>query len=457
MVQAINIGQTLQPMQVPQQNVAATILAGEQVKQQRQGLAQSQQGLDLRQQAAGVATQRLNLDQLKLIQDQQTRQREAAISQMQTLQSIQGAVIPGDINSFNRAVDNVTSLFGEDIAKGIRDKFPSGMMNEGEIKQSQATLRGMIGKLEATPTPGAGQFTLGDQRFTAEGEEIARAVPEPGDVFGEPYLDESGNLMQKNTSTGKINRIAAPPKGMVIESDGAGGFTMRTGVPTTGTTGMQRKTATDIEGELLTATKGLSRLTQIENKFNEDFLQVPNKFNFELDALKAKFKGGKTLTKDEKQGLTEFTSFRQEALSNLNLYIKEITGAQMSNAEADRLKAAMPDPGKPGLVNILTGDSDIEFKSKMDSVAQQLRLSAARLNYIRNNGFTITRNKDGDAVRFADGNNNNIEISSMPRIMAEREAEIIQSLRAKLPDTPIEETNQMAFDRLAEEFGLLAQ
>jgi hypothetical protein len=66
------------------------------------------------------------------------------------------------------------------------------------------------------------------------GVEIKRPLPkEADDEFGEPYIDKStGSLLQKNKKTGKIQKIATPPRGMVIESDGKGGFTMRTGVPT---------------------------------------------------------------------------------------------------------------------------------------------------------------------------------------------------------------------------------
>lgn len=55
-------------------------------------------------------------------------------------------------------------------------------------------------------------------------------------------------------------------------------------------------------------------------------------------------KMGVTLPQGARQYLAEYTAFRVDALSNLNQYIHDLTGAQLSQFEADRLRRALADP-----------------------------------------------------------------------------------------------------------------
>jgi hypothetical protein len=81
--------------------------------------------------------------------------------------------------------------------------------------------------------------------------------------------------------------------------------------------------------------------------------------------------------------LTEYSDFRRNSLNNINLFIKEITGAQMSEREADRIRQAMPDPGE----GLLDGDSSTQFESKWSSTMYSLRMIMARNIRLRKNGF----------------------------------------------------------------------
>jgi hypothetical protein len=63
------------------------------------------------------------------------------------------------------------------------------------------------------------------------------------------------------------------------------------------------------------------------------------------------------------------TEFKQEAFANINAIIREITGAQMSEKEAERIVRQLPDPRT---------DSPIEFKTKMDSSRIKIGLSFLR-------------------------------------------------------------------------------
>ena len=84
--------------------------------------------------------------------------------------------------------------------------------------------------------------------------------------------------------------------------------------------------------------------------------------------------------------LTEFKGFQRKAIENINLYIKEITGAQMSEKEATRLRLSQPDPGEQWY----QGDDPITFKAKMDDVIKFAGASVARYDKYRSEGLSDT-------------------------------------------------------------------
>lgn len=232
-------------------------------------------------------------------------------------------------------------------------------------------------------------FTLGEGqiRYDAQGNVIAEG--KEGDQYEPPYLDDTGNLLQKNKRTGQVEKITSPPTGWTIESDGAGGFRMVQGP----TAMMERKTKGDIEGKLIDAGESIARLEEIAESYKPEFLQLYTK----LDTLNTKWqeigkgtaieKGLSALfgkaTPEDRQKLEEYSAFKRDSINNINLYIKEITGAQMSEKEADRIRKAMPDPGE----GIFDGNSPSQFESKWKSTMKSMRAAQARYIYYLKNGF----------------------------------------------------------------------
>ena len=223
------------------------------------------------------------------------------------------------------------------------------------------------------------QYEAETGRMKAETGRIKTLTEKPGEEWEEPYLDKTtGALMQKNKTTGKISKIAAPPKGMVIESDGAGGFTFRTGVPTTGVT---KKTQGMIEEKLLGGTEQFTRMQAIYDKFKPEYLEIGSRLKASWTSIKARL--GKDVSKEDAKFLTEFKQFQRRAIENINLYIKELTGAQMSEKEASRLRLAQPDPGEKWW----KGDDPITFKAKMDDVMKASRAAVARYEWYKAKGL----------------------------------------------------------------------
>jgi hypothetical protein len=164
--------------------------------------------------------------------------------------------------------------------------------------------------------------------------------------------------------------------------------------------GMTKKTKGMVEEKLFNAQENLARLNEITEMYKPEFLEIKTK----TKALGTKWqeigkgtpieKGlnllfGKATEKD-KELFSEYSSFKRSSINNINLYIKEITGAQMSEKEADRIRLGMPDPGE----GLFDGDAPTQFESKLESSMQSLRLSQARyIMYLKKGNLTESQIK----------------------------------------------------------------
>ena len=133
----------------------------------------------------------------------------------------------------------------------------------------------------------------------------------------------------------------------------------------------------EIEVRIIDATESLGRLETIEGQFRPEFLERLPKAGAAILAEVEKL--GFELSPDEQQFVTDFATFARNAQEFLNLEIKRITGAQMSEAEAARLSRGIPDPQK---------DSPTQFAAKLASATAEIRASVFRLGQLRQLGFT---------------------------------------------------------------------
>ena len=138
---------------------------------------------------------------------------------------------------------------------------------------------------------------------------------------------------------------------------------------------LSKPTQNKVEEKALTSSEGLARLNSIQKSFRPEFMEIGTRFNQAWNAKLEKL--GQPLSPEDQKSLTEYTTFSRNALSNLNDYIKEITGAALSEMEAKRIMAAAPNPGQ----GIFDGDSPTQFKAKMDAAINELTLANARSIY----------------------------------------------------------------------------
>lgn len=194
--------------------------------------------------------------------------------------------------------------------------------------------------------------------------------------------------------------------------------------------GMQKKTAGNIEEKLLTTREGLARLDSIATTYRPEYLTYPEQLENAWVALKEKSGGvlGR-VSPEERQRLADYTQFRRDAVDNINRYINEITGAQMSEAEANRLRKGVPDAEK---------DSPTEFASKWISTSKSLQMAAARYVYALRNGLDVE----------------SVSVGQMPQIVNDRGAALEQSIKARNPSMSDQQVQEIVQGQLLIEFGL---
>jgi hypothetical protein len=208
--------------------------------------------------------------------------------------------------------------------------------------------------------------------------------------------------------------------------------TVNTGPMTPGKTG-----ANKVDEDLLGVTRNLMQLDQIAGQFKPEFQRFQDKAAFSMLSVKDSTVG---LTNKEKTDLTEYSQYRRNAFNTLNEYIKSITGAAMTNAEATRILKGLPNPGS----GLFDGDSPTEFRSKLDDAVQKTKMSVARLAYIKRHGMSL-EDGQGNAV---------VPLERMPALINERGRAIEAELKAAQPDATPEALKRAVRRQLGVEFGL---
>lgn len=189
-----------------------------------------------------------------------------------------------------------------------------------------------------------------------------------------------------------------------------------------------------IDEGLLDTGMRLQRLSAIESQFRPEFQQIGTRLDAAKVAVKDKI-GLSDLDPGEKKFLTEFSQYKRNSIDSLNQYIKSITGAAMTDAEAARILKGLPNAG----TGIFDGDSPTEFKAKLDDAIKQTRLAEARLVYIKRNGLNLA----------------DVELDRMPSLMNKRGGEIEEIIKKQQPTLKEADVRKLVRRNLAQEFGLV--
>lgn len=260
-------------------------------------------------------------------------------------------------------------------------------------------------------------------KFTdSNGKPSERLVPE--NKFNEEVknIEDAGGIIDQSKS------------GITISRDADGNPIVQIGG---NNSGLQRKTSAKVEDKILAAQASIGRLNRLERKFDKSFINIPGRLK--ATGIKIKDMLNMDLSPDEQKWFNDFNSFQSDAFENINLYIKEITGAQMSELEANRIRKTLPDPE-----NL----SPETFKSKLNAVLERAKEAAARYKWVKENG-RILKDSKGNAKEFLDKNGKSVELDDIVDI---RGAEIEKQIKTANPQLKQSEVNKRVDEMLLKEF-----
>lgn len=206
-----------------------------------------------------------------------------------------------------------------------------------------------------------------------------------------------------------------------------------------------------LETGIVNSEEGYARLQNIARNFKPEFLTVQGNIkgswlNF-LDKIRS---GSQPLDQTQQKYLEEYSTFKQDAWDNANRYIKEITGAQMSEAEAARLLRALPNPG----TGILDGDGPTAFKSKLDNAVQSLTLARMRYHFLRSGGWNQSMMSAEDIAKMMQGGQPPITLPQMRGIYNRRVQKLEQSFLQQNPRSSRQDIRAQAIAQARQEFGI---
>jgi len=197
---------------------------------------------------------------------------------------------------------------------------------------------------------------------------------------------------------------------------------------------LSKSTISKLEEKAMDTSDAIARLDTIQKSFKPEYLQLSPRVDVKLNEMKDFL--GQPLDKSQAKDLEGFTAFRQDATTNLNKTIKDLTGATMGVEEAERIMSTVPNAGS----GIFDGDSPTVFKSKLDNVTRKTKDSLMRANWAKAKGL--------DPLRTG------IELQDVPALVEREGQEIEKQIRSQNPTATDEQVKMQTRLELGKKFGL---
>lgn len=275
--------------------------------------------------------------------------------------------------------------------------------------------------------PKASFMRVGDELIYAAGGDfnpVYKTKPKP-----EEFTGNLGNLSLRYFKTKDPSRLNDDQLKFLDDRAREAGIGEGQKIVTNVYNGQLDKTnKTKVQEQQLNTGDQIARLNNIQFSYRPEFLNIKFRAGQEWNSLKDKFGG---LPPAEKATLSNYSTYKQNSIQNLNLTIKDLTGAAMSDAESGRIISSLPNPG----TGIFDGDSPTQFESKLNNGIQQAKYALARKQYALKNGL----------------NWQDTPLDQMPTIINKRGEDIAKQYKLNPKDPKDRNTIKT---QLAAEFGI---
>lgn len=201
---------------------------------------------------------------------------------------------------------------------------------------------------------------------------------------------DGANVIQEEFIDGKWvpfgqgPRSAAQPMEVFGEN---GNLLFRQGGPVSENQGIVKPQVKAIQSDIFDATNTLARLNEIEAAFDPELLQIPGKLENWWNKLKGKWNVS-SLSEEERQQVENTNDLMQSSFNHMNLVLKALSGAAVSEHEWNRQKRDLPNPGGDGIFDIIAGDGDdpVTFGRKVKNHIRWTKNAIARWNWYLHTG-----------------------------------------------------------------------
>lgn len=327
---------------------------------------------------------------------QARRERMKEEESQNLARNIGGQIAGGDMSGAATTAFNAGDLAtGLDLTKLSRDQQIQAGETIAKLAASANTpeaweqLRPRLTKLTGVDP---GDFATGRQELIAEGATLpqildmqessakradkAREAPDIIEI-GDPANPGKKIKAQWNSATRKFEPLGSAYGG---DKNGVTTRVLPDGTIETIVGGpanpLTKPVQGQVQGKAIDAAEMGSRVSGIMEGFKPEYQTLGTRFANLWRSTKARV-DPESLGKDEQKQLEDFAKFRSQAIGNVNRLLNELSGAAVSPAEGERLKAEMPNPG----TGLFDGDDPVSFRAKMENVMNQVERALARYEY----------------------------------------------------------------------------
>ena len=200
--------------------------------------------------------------------------------------------------------------------------------------------------------------------------------------------------------------------------------------------GLSGKTTSATEGQFISLEDEEELLESIARGFDPRFQTLPGELA--AQGANAFERLGGTLSAENKALFEQFVTFKRDSFDLMNATIKRITGAQMSEPEAKRIRKQLPDPAK---------DGPTAYMAKLRAVQQRVKMLKVRRSLLLQNGIQHDFQANvGDEAP--------ITLEQAEQRFQQRGEEIADALQASNPGMSDDEAFAQAAAQLRAEFNI---
>jgi len=280
--------------------------------------------------------------------------------------------------SRNRQITELLKLKAKEAAAA--DKINSELYMKGMETGNRDIVEAAAPRLEQMGVGVAKTELAGPTR---PGESLERyvvpEVPQEDEKFNENEMlwKASGGNLEKYIQI----KQALKSKGLSLKVGADGQVTFSQGGPQTEqlpTKPMQTK----LQEKTFNAIEGLNEISGLITGFKPELLEFGTRAKAVWKSFQAKL--GENLNQEDTTLVRDYHGYQKTALNMINQYIKRITGAQMSEKEASRIRKALPDFGE----HWWSGDDPISFIDALQKQHKKLKLGLVRYNLLLSEGLS---------------------------------------------------------------------